>query len=258
MNPELASAWFAFYACTYYSSLVSQIGWDNLREHFSFSDPRLRIRYQIQETYFGSTYAGGDRDRLMKPIVNQTARESLGAATIQRSGTDRRKIVVISAFWSPNTSVFRINAQLISSLKPDFHLTFVKLGEANPPEQNFWDEIKTIGSPGTGIDLGPIQNNDYQVAYFPDIGMSDASVMLANMRIAPIQICSPGHSVSTWGASIDYFMSGDECELPSAPEQNYSERLLLMPGMGSITTRRGIGARLREPMAAQEVKHDPR
>lgn len=234
VNPELASTWFAFYACTYYSSLVSQIGWDNLREHFSFTDPRLRIRHQIQETYFGSTYAGGDRDRLMKPIVNQTARESLAGAVIQHVNTDRRKIAVISAFWSPNTSVFRNYSALVRSLKPDFHLTFVKLGETNPPEPDIWDQIVTVGSPGRGIDLSPLQNNAFQVAYFPDIGMSDASVMLANMRIAPIQMCSPGHSVSTHGALVDYFMSGQDCELRENPEQNYSERLVLMPGMGVI------------------------
>ena len=43
--------------------------------------------------------------------------------------------------------------------------------------------------------------------------MSLHSIALANMRIAPIQITSPGHSVSTWGADIDYFISGADVEV---------------------------------------------
>jgi hypothetical protein len=60
------------------------------------------------------------------------------------------------------------------------------------------------------------------------------SIALANMRLAPIQICSPGHPVSTWGADIDYFVSGQDVEIREHPERNYSERLLLLPGNGCV------------------------
>jgi hypothetical protein len=236
-NPAVASAWFAFYACTYYSALVSPLGWENLREHFSFADPRLRINHQIQETYFGSTYAGGERDRLVKPIVNQSSRESHANLVIHRSAPDRRKIAVVSAFWTSSTSVFRNYSAYARSLKPDFHLTFLQLSNNAPPEIGLWDEVRRLTNPAGGLNLGPLQNCDFQVIYFPDIGMSDASILLANLRLAPLQICSPGHSVSTFGAEIDYFISGADVERPENPEGNYSERLVLLPGMGVVHNR---------------------
>jgi len=45
------------------------------------------------------------------------------------------------------------------------------------------------------------------------------SILLANLRLAPIQIASLGHSASTWGADIDYFLSGVEAELPVNPDR---------------------------------------
>ena len=236
-NASLASTWFGFYACSYYSALVSQVGWENLREHFSYSDPRLRIGHQIQETYFGSTYAGGDRDRLMKPVVNQTVREGLGAARIRRKTPEERKIAVLSAFWAPTTSVYRNYSSLVRSLKGDFHLTFVQIGETAAPETDLWDDVRKLKFEEKGPQFAALQDADFQVAYFPDVGMFDGSIVLANQRIAPIQVCSPGHSVSTFGAEIDYFMSGVDCEVPENAEKNYSERLVLMPGLGVVHNR---------------------
>ena len=46
-----------------------------------------------------------------------------------------------------------------------------------------------------------------------------------------------GHSVSTWGADIDYYISGQDVEVADKPQRNYSERLLLLPGMGVIHNR---------------------
>jgi hypothetical protein len=237
LNPTVASIWFAHYACSYYGALISQVGWENLREHFQFTHPQLRIAHQIQETYFGSTYAGPDCDRRIKPVVNRTVQEHLTPAKIRRVKTDPRKIAVLSAFWLSGTSVYRIFSAMIRALKPDFHLTFVQLSENPPPETDLWDDVRKMGSPGALFSAEALQNNDFQVVHFPDIGMSDSSILLANRRIAPIQLCAPGHPNSTFGSEIDYFMSGEEIEPPDHPEQNYSERLVIMPGLGQVHTR---------------------
>jgi predicted O-linked N-acetylglucosamine transferase (SPINDLY family) len=64
--------------------------------------------------------------------------------------------------------------------------------------------------------------------------MTMKSIMCANLRIAPLQVCGVGHSVSTFGSLIDYFISGADVELPEGAEANYSERLVLLPGYGII------------------------
>jgi len=64
--------------------------------------------------------------------------------------------------------------------------------------------------------------------------MGDESVHLTNHRLAPLQIASFGHPVSTFGGEVDYFLSGADLEAPEHPERNYSERLVLLPGMGCV------------------------
>jgi hypothetical protein len=64
--------------------------------------------------------------------------------------------------------------------------------------------------------------------------MTSESIVLANLRLAPIQVCMLGHSVSTFGADIDYYISGAAVEVPDQPELNYSERLILLPDMGCV------------------------
>ena len=39
---------------------------------------------------------------------------------------------------------------------------------------------------------------------------------------------------STYGAEIDYYVSGADVEVPDSPERNYSERLVLLPGLGVV------------------------
>jgi predicted O-linked N-acetylglucosamine transferase (SPINDLY family) len=68
------------------------------------------------------------------------------------------------------------------------------------------------------------------MAYFPDIGMSIESIILANMRIAPIQVSNYGHPVSTFGAKVDYWIGGRETEVADRAREHYSERLVLIPG----------------------------
>ena len=80
----------------------------------------------------------------------------------------------------------------------------------------------------------PLADNEFALVYFPDIGMTKFSICLANLRVAPIQVAGVGHSVSTFGADIDYYMSGADVETPDRPERFFSERLVLLPGCGSV------------------------
>ena len=81
------------------------------------------------------------------------------------------------------------------------------------------------------FDLSKI-NKDFILACYPDIGMNLESILLSNLRLAPVQITCHGHSVSTFGSEIDYFISGIESEELDKAKENYSERLILIPETG--------------------------
>lgn len=233
-HPEISSFWYSHYACAYYGALQCEIGYKNLREHFSFKHPNLEINTAIQEAYFGSTYAGDNLDQIVKPVVNRSARKALASMPRIKNKPDRKKIAVISGLWSPGTSVYRTYYECIKALKDRYHLTFIGI-QGRESDPSIFDETRSIGvHQNGGADFSPVQDNDFKVALFPDIGMTDISIFLANMQIAPIQIGLTGHPVSTFGSKANYFISGAAVEIKDTPEKHYSERLVLLPGMGMV------------------------
>ena len=233
LDAARASRWFSAFLQTY-AGVVSEAVCRNLRAHCEFADERMQLTYEPQSPFYGSTYVDGKCDRPIKEAVNRTYRRLAAEHSVRRT-PDPRKIAVLSGVWFPGHSVFRNYAHFARALREKYHLTFVRLGKGGAESDiSLFDDVLPIADDSGRIDVSPLQDNDFQVAWFPDIGMTAHSIALANMRIAPIQITSPGHSVSTWGADIDYFVSGADVELRDNPEKNYSERLVLLPGCGVI------------------------
>ena len=233
VNALLASIWYMQYAESFHAGLVDAQVYENLREHFMFSTPALIAISNLQEPYFGSSYIDAPCERTIKYAVNQSVRRGYASMQIPSSPRNVRKIAVATSFWWPTHSACRICSALIEALKPKYHLTFVRLGKATQEPTGFDEEVVVNSEQGIA-DARPLVNNDFQMMLYLDIGMSPESIVLANIRLAPIQACMLGHSVSTFGAQIDYFFSGAGVETADAPEKNYSERLVLLPGMGAI------------------------
>lgn len=67
------------------------------------------------------------------------------------------------------------------------------------------------------------------VVFFADIGMDPLTYFLAFWRLAPVQMVSWGHSVTSGIDTVDYYVSSDAVEAPGS-EQYYTETLLRLPG----------------------------
>jgi hypothetical protein len=233
LDPVLASVWYGVYAAVCQTGFLRPLIVDNLRAHFQFKHPQLDPRPGLSDIYYGSTYVDGACDRFIKPVCNAFIRETIGTRGRLITKPKPRKLAVLSAVWWPGHSVYRNYYAYLKHLD-GYHLTLFELGHNEDVDVSLFDDVRRLDFDSRGVmDVAPIEG-DYCAAYFPDIGMSTQSIWLANMRIAPVQLCSPGHSVSTWGADIDYFISGADVERPESPEGNYSERLVLLPGCGII------------------------
>ncbi|CAN5490006.1 hypothetical protein BH10PLA1_BH10PLA1_20570 [soil metagenome] len=235
-SPQLASIWYLQYASAFYSSLASEVGWKNLKEHFEFSHPGLFVWTAVQEIYFGSTYVDGKCDRLIKSHINGTIQKITDTLPPIKNKPNPNKLALISATWHKTHSVYRNYFKFIELLKTKYDITFFDFAHYTPSaERGFFNRSHSLKlAPNGALDLAPLLDNDFQMVIFPDVGMCAESIFLANCRLAPIQMCMPGHSVSTFGAKVDYFFSGADVEPPVKPEENYSERLVLLPGMGVI------------------------
>ena len=182
--------------------------------------------------YFRCTYVDNNRDRILKRVFNRAIMKYTAQASINNA-PNPKSIAVVSAYWNGQHAVYRAFAPYVEQLAKHYDLTLVNLSQPGKlaPETSLFKRVYNIEASPTKINISYIRNNDFQLAYFPDVGMSQESVYLANMRIAPIQCMGTGHPVSSASVYMDYFMSGSEVETPDRPEDNYDERLVLLPGL---------------------------
>ena len=59
---------------------------------------------------------------------------------------------------------------------------------ANSDIQDYFKEVYTVKKNGDFIEYGSIVENDFNIIIFPDIGLNTESLVLSNLRIAPVQI----------------------------------------------------------------------
>ncbi len=235
-NAELASHWYSHYLELYRSGLVNRVVYQNLREHILYEDDRLTEFYHIDNLYFGATYIDGDRDRILKQKINRSIQNSQLVKNIQIENKPQpNRIAIVSGCWFTQHSVYRILSEYVAALADKYELTLIHLGDRHLQiDTTYFKTVKYLKNIDGTLDLSELKTNEFAAIYYPDIGMIPESILLANLRIAPIQICGLGHPVSTFSSEIDYFISGSDAEVMNNPQLNYSERLVLLPGTGAI------------------------
>ncbi|MFN9487518.1 MAG: tetratricopeptide repeat protein [Cyanobacteriota bacterium] len=68
---------------------------------------------------------------------------------------------------------------------------------------------------------------DLDVLFYPDIGMKPFTYLLALARLAPVQVTSWGHPLTTGSPCMDYYLSSVLLE-PEGAEEHYSEQLVCL------------------------------
>ena len=231
-NPFLTSLWYSCiwnWSDTYVHPVVQrncEYFLENADERFEPFDSDLICGY------FRCTYVNNERDRILKRVFNKAIRKYTASVRINNN-PNPKSLAVVSAYWNGQHAVYRAFAPYVEELSRHYNLTLINLSPPGrlPPETSLFKRVYNIEASPTKIDVKNIINNDFQLAYFPDVGMSQESVYLANLRFAPIQCMGTGHPVSSASPCMDYFMSGAEVETPDHPENNYDERLVLLPGL---------------------------
>lgn len=69
--------------------------------------------------------------------------------------------------------------------------------------------------------------------------MGYTSVLLSNLRLAPIQCTAWGHPLTSGSTSIDYYLSGDALE-PEDAQEHYVETLVRLPKLGICYQKREL------------------
>ncbi len=233
-NPTLATKWYFSCLENYRSDCADKGTLEKLRQHIRYEDDRMVGELgATHHTYFGATYIDHEHDYLVKQRINRLFQMTPLCNRTVVNRPKPRRIAIVTSMWWPQQSVYRSQQPFIKALARDHELVLVHLGKdrGDLDTAGFAEVRRYDASANTG-DLSAVDPNDFAMAYFPDIGMSIESVILANMRIAPIQVSNYGHPVSTFGAKIDYWIGGRETEAADRAREHYSERLVLIPGCG--------------------------
>jgi protein O-GlcNAc transferase len=77
-----------------------------------------------------------------------------------------------------------------------------------------------------------IRDDALDVLVYLELGMHSVSFALAALRLAPVQCAAWGHPTTTGHPTIDYYLSAAAME-PADAAAHYSERLVLLPGVGT-------------------------
>jgi hypothetical protein len=237
-QPALATQWYYRFWSLYRSACAGRETLRRLGEHLRFRDERLgAVSGSVAHAFLGCTYVDCEDDRELKRHINSAIRRwDLAQAPIANC-PDWRRVAVITGMWFPRHAVYRCTRSFVEALASEFDLTLVHLGpERSDLDTAHFREVRRfqLGDPRGLAALTP---NDWGIAYYPDVGLSVESILLANMRLAPIQVSCYGHPVSTHGSLIDYWLGGRDVESPADCERNYSERLVLVPGTGLAPER---------------------
>ncbi len=84
------------------------------------------------------------------------------------------------------------------------------------------------------------------VILYPEIASDPLTVQLASLRLAPVQAVTWGHPETSGLPTVDLFLSASAFEPPCAPENSYSERLVVLPNLSVCV----------EPLALPDVDPD--
>ena len=237
-DKSLTCAWYYAYFENYRAGNASKNCWEQMREHLYSIDLDMRcVTGQMHHAYFGATYVDFERDHELKQVVNESLRTWMADLPPVINKPKRGKACVITSMWFAGHSVYRCMRKFIEALAEVYDLTLISLGSSDNAEKDlFTDGVKEF-SLANVTDRSAFEDNNFELAFFPDIGMNMESIYLANTRIAPVQVCGYGHPVSTRGTEIDYWLGGLETEDQAAAEANYSERLVLIPGAGVMPNK---------------------
>ncbi|MFD2631309.1 hypothetical protein [Idiomarina piscisalsi] len=172
------------------------------------------------------------------------------------------RMLVIMELFTSGHAMFRCYAKLIAQMSEHFELYgLTSDDQIDEDNSKLFRKILSFEKGNCSVnDMVKIaQSLNPDVIYYPSLGMVEWSLILANFRLAPIQVSGAGHPATTQIPTIDYFFA------PS-PEGGYgkdfSETLVLerssldhtLPKVSEKKLRRLIADRLKRRKCGAQIK----
>ena len=233
--PKAATLWWMNYG-TPIGAPLTELLWDNLREHYSkIPDGFTLTDARTIPAMFDCTYYNPDCDGIIKTELNLQCKKLLPEFVAVKKPVVG-KILWVTSRWYSTSSVYRCSKPYLDKLAEKYDITLVVPGKPDPKmDTTVFKEQVYCPLEGNKLDITILRESlDADMAIFPDVGMSNESVIMSNLRLAPKTLCLYGHASSTFSPEMDYWMGGTELEVPELAYKHYGERLLLVKGVGMM------------------------
>lgn len=193
-------------------------------------------------TNFYLAYQGRDDRDLQRRYgdflrrVLEPAAPQLYAPRRRAAGRDRIRVGFLSHFFF-NCTAGRYFSSWVTRLDPARFETIVYY-------TNEWvaDDTREIAKAASAFRHLPgrplhtlaqhVAADELDILVYPELGMHAETFTLASLRLAPVQCAGWGHPNTTGHPNIDWYVSSADME-PEGAERHYTERLALLPGLGT-------------------------
>lgn len=145
-------------------------------------------------------------NHLLKDLMT---RSGIVPKPVKHVKKEKPKILIIHERFTSVHAMYRCYAPLIRPLKEKFEV--VGIAEENEIDENSSKlHHKTIKIDLTKTPLDSlvklIEEEQPDIIYYPSVGMKYWTIMLANLRLAPLQTATQGHPATTMSEVIDYIL----------------------------------------------------
>jgi len=177
----------------------------------------------FHDVYMHCSYSGYAGKHNIKAAINQLLRykiEELGFSDrivpARLPATGKPVMLVVLEWFYSTHAVYRVLAKAIRKARDQFYL--IGVGDEltiDDTGRAVFDEFIPRSGDGDIPNLfhqliNIAEERDVQVLYMPSVGMTLYTMFLANLRFAPLQITTLGHSASTFAPQMDYFLIDED------------------------------------------------
>ena len=213
-------------------------------ESIRASGARMTQPLRFPSTYFPLSYHGiGNKDLLQSLAAAHLAAcpgLSWEAPHVAAWRPSKRIRIGIASHFLRGHSIGNTSRGLVRELDRDaYDVVVIRLGATRPDAlseeiDRSADRVVTVPYEDLEAARRAIAALSLDILFYQDIGLEPLSYLLAFSRLAPVQLTSFGHPDTTGLATIDYFLSSELYE-PEGAQEHYSERLVLVPGAGTLS-----------------------
>ena len=217
----------------------------------------------MHDVYMHCSYADRRDKHAIKGAINVLIRRWMAQQKMTQLDTpvciptqgDKPVMLVVMEWFNAGHSIYRTHSRTLEAARALFHVVGMGLASATDAVGHAvfdeWIEIKPAALQDQIRQIRRVASDrQAQVFYMPSVGMFPLTMMLTNIRLAPVMAMALGHPATTHSPVMDYVVVEEDYVGDPAC---FSEELLVLPSDGMPYRPSGLASQTPEPPLIREA-----